>query len=285
MHARHQATPAGAAHGGGIGPPDGLASAGLRPPALLPAAVAGPRGTAVRAVGIEPGSPRAAREFTRETLLSWDMSAAFQDTAVVVSELVTNALCHGARVVAGELARGQVELSLWHRASHLVCAVTDPSAEPPVMRQPDPGSEAGRGLQVVQALAATWGWAMLGFHRKVVWAALRVPQACEGSAEIPPRLVLSAAQRRVQPRSDRSSARGVTTGGPASGHPGERIRRQPAGRRRAAASGRRGQRERDRSFIGTGSRAGRRAGWCGGAGDSHRDDSPDEALSGPGDRA
>ena len=148
----------------------------LRPPALLPAAVSGPPGTAVRALGTEPESPRAAREFTREALRRWDMSAVFPDTAVVVSELVTNALCHGARLDFGAAARGQVELSLWHRASHLVCAVTDPSAEPPVLRPADPGAEAGRGLQVVQALATTWGWAMLGFHRKVVWAALRVPQ-------------------------------------------------------------------------------------------------------------
>jgi Histidine kinase-like ATPase domain len=268
MHGGHQAAPAGTAHDGGIQPPAGRPAAGrpappgqLRPPGLLPAAVAGPPGIAARAVGIEPESPRAAREFARETLLSWDMSAAFQDTAVVVSELVTNALCHGARVVADGVAPGQVEFSLWHRASHLVCAVTDPSAEPPVLRQPDPGSEAGRGLQVVQALATTWGWAMLGLHRKMVWAALRVPQACAGSAEILPRLVLSRAQRRVLPRSDGSSARGLTTDSPAGGHPWERIRCRPVGRQRTAASGRRGQRERDRSCIGAGSRAGRRAGW------------------------
>ncbi len=258
MHGGHQAAPVGTAHDGGIRLPAGRPAppGQLRPPGLLPVAVAGPRGIAARAVGIEPESPRAAREFARETLLSWDMSAAFQDTAVVVSELVTNALCHGARVVAGEMAPGQVELSLWHRASHLVCAVTDPSAEPPVLRQPDPGSEAGRGLHVVQALATTWGWAMLGFHRKVVWAALRVPQACAGSAEILPRLVLSRAQRRVLPRSDGSSARGLTTDSPAGGHPLERIRCRPVSRRRTAASGRRGQRKRDRSCIGAGSRAG-----------------------------
>ncbi len=132
MHGGHQAAPVGTAHDGGIRLPVGRPAppGQLRPPGLLPVAAAGPPGIAARAVGIEPESPRAAREFARETLLSWDMSAAFQDTAVVVSELVTNALCHGARVVAGEMAPGQVELSLWHRASHLVCAVTDPSAEP-----------------------------------------------------------------------------------------------------------------------------------------------------------
>jgi hypothetical protein len=163
----------------------------LRPPALLPFAAAGPPGIAVRAVGTEPESPRAAREFTRDTLQRWDMCALLQDTAMVVSELVTNALFHGVRgsgaAVGGHdatgaqsppgLGGGQVELTLWHRTSHLVCAVTDPSADPPVLRSPDPGAEAGRGLQVVQALAASWGWAMLGFHRKLVWAALRVPRA------------------------------------------------------------------------------------------------------------
>lgn len=168
----------------------------LRPPALLPYAAAGLPGIAVRAVGTEPESPRAAREFTRDTLQRWDMCALFQDTAMVVSELVTNALCHGvqgSRGVPGDrsgsghdaagaksasgLPGRPVEFTLWHRTSHLVCAVTDPSADPPVLRSPDPGAEAGRGLQVVQALAASWGWAMLGFHRKVVWAALRVPQA------------------------------------------------------------------------------------------------------------
>jgi hypothetical protein len=72
---------------------DGLSSppGQLRPPALLPSAVAGPPGVAVRALGTKPESPRAAREFTREALRRWDMYALFPDTAVVVSELVTNA--------------------------------------------------------------------------------------------------------------------------------------------------------------------------------------------------
>jgi hypothetical protein len=178
MHRGHQAAPGRTEHDRGTAAArDGLSrQAGqLRPPALLPSAVAGPPGAAVRALGTEPESPRAAREFTREALRRWDMCAVFPDTAVVVSELVTNALCHGVRIDFGVAARGQVELSLWHRVSHLVCAVTDPSADPPVLRPADPGAEAGRGLQVVQALASTWGWAMLGFHRKMVWAALRIP--------------------------------------------------------------------------------------------------------------
>ena len=91
---------------------------------------------------VQAGSSACPREFTREALRRWDMSAVFPDTAVVVSELVTNALCHGARLDFGPAARGQVELSLRHRASHLVCAVTDPSAEPPVLR---PATLSGSG--------------------------------------------------------------------------------------------------------------------------------------------
>ena len=178
MHRGHQAAPARTEHdAGGAADPVGLSGqpGQSRPPELLPSAVTGPPGVAVRAVGTEPETARAAREFTRETLRCWDMCAAFPDAAVVVSELVTNALCHAACIDVGGPPRGRVELSLWHRASHLVCAVTDPSAAPPVLRTADPGAEAGRGLHVVQALATTWGWAMLGWHRKVVWAALRDP--------------------------------------------------------------------------------------------------------------
>ncbi len=207
MHRGHQA--AAAAEQAGAAAP--LAEAGglarqpgqRRPPGLPPSAAAGAPGIAVRAVGTSPESPRAAREFTRDTLQRWDIYAAFQDTATVVSELVTNALFHGIRA-ACQAGRGpgdpggQVELTLWHRASHLVCAVTDPSPDPPLLQSPDPGAEAGRGLQVVQALTASWGWAMLGFHRKVVWAALRVPPA-----RLPARLPAASGPRRRPPRGPR----------------------------------------------------------------------------------
>jgi len=168
--------PAGTAADGGTPAPGLSRQLGqLPPPALLPSLAAGPPG-AIPA-GTRPESPRAAREFARQTLQRWDMPAAFEDTAVVVSELVTNALFHGAQVGPGEPARGQVELTMWHGVSHLVCAVTDPSAEPPILRTAEPCAEAGRGLQVVQALTISWGWAMLGSRRKVVWAALRAPEA------------------------------------------------------------------------------------------------------------
>ena len=97
-----------------------------------------------------------------------------EDAAVIVSELVTNALLHGC--VQGAAA-DQVELLMWRRAGQMVCAVTDPGSQAPVLASPGPLAEAGRGLQVVQALSVTWGWTRLGGRRKVVWAALRLPRA------------------------------------------------------------------------------------------------------------
>jgi anti-sigma regulatory factor (Ser/Thr protein kinase) len=122
---------------------------------------------------------RAAREFTGQILRGWGLLVLADDAAVIVSELVTNALMHGGSAVNGA-AREDVELILWHRSARVVCAVTDPGTGAPVLVQPDPFGEAGRGLHVVQALSATWGWTRLGDSRKAVWAAMGVPGADAG---------------------------------------------------------------------------------------------------------
>jgi anti-sigma regulatory factor (Ser/Thr protein kinase) len=117
---------------------------------------------------------KAAREFTGQILRGWGLLALAEDATVIVSELVTNALRHGGCHKISS-AHDCVELILWRQSGQVVCAVTDPGAEAPVMVQPDPFAEAGRGLHVVQALSATWGWTRLGGRRKAVWAALAVP--------------------------------------------------------------------------------------------------------------
>jgi anti-sigma regulatory factor (Ser/Thr protein kinase) len=117
---------------------------------------------------------RAAREFTGQILRGWGLLALADDAAVIVSELVTNALMHAGSAMNGA-AREDVELILWRRSAQVVCAVTDQGSRAPVLVRPDPFGEAGRGLHVVQALSATWGWARLGESRKAVWAAMGVP--------------------------------------------------------------------------------------------------------------
>jgi hypothetical protein len=179
MHRGQQAAPAGARLDGGFA----LGESAI-PPGLLPLPVAGPPGRALPSAAAEPATPHAAREFTREVLRQWDLCVIYPDAAVVVSELVTNALCYGARVAAPppDSDRGPVDLTLWQRASYLICVVADGSPEPPVLQPVDPTAEAGRGLQVVQALSSSWGWTMLGGRQKAVWAALSLVGSRGGPA-------------------------------------------------------------------------------------------------------
>ena len=135
---------------------------------------------------LNPGATAsgAARDFTLQILGSWGLLVIAEDAAVIVSELVTNALCHGVRDTNGPAHDGAVrdgpahdwvELILLRRAGEMVCAVTDPGAGHPVLGTPDPAAEAGRGLHVIEALAATWGWTRLDADKKAVWATLSIP--------------------------------------------------------------------------------------------------------------
>jgi hypothetical protein len=186
MHQGQQAAPAGARLDGGLVRPGAAIALGESaiPPGLLPLPVAGPPGRPLPSAAAEPATPHAAREFTREVLRQWDLCVIYPDAAVVVSELVTNALCYGARVAAPppDSDRPPVDLTLWQRASYLICVVADGSPEPPVLQPVDPTAEAGRGLQVVQALSTSWGWTMLGGRQKAVWAALSLPGGRSGPA-------------------------------------------------------------------------------------------------------
>jgi anti-sigma regulatory factor (Ser/Thr protein kinase) len=143
----------------------------------LPTATAG-RACLIASCPLDPGAtaPGAARDFTRQILGSWGLLILAEDAAVIVSELVTNALCHGIRAADAAVRCGpfhdRVELILLRRPGEMVCAVTDPGAGHPVVAAPDPCAEAGRGLHVIEALAASWGWTRLDACKKAVWATL-----------------------------------------------------------------------------------------------------------------
>ncbi|RCG23550.1 ATP-binding protein [Streptomyces diacarni] len=78
-----------------------------------------------------------ARDFTRRTLQRWGLSEEFDDVALVVSELVTNAMRHGLTpgadhgAASGDEGDQQVRLHLTCWSARLVCAVRDPSDQPP----------------------------------------------------------------------------------------------------------------------------------------------------------
>ncbi|WP_405854775.1 ATP-binding protein [Streptomyces sp. NBC_00090] len=123
---------------------------------------------------------RGARKFTSATLDRWEMTDRFDDVALVVSELVTNALRHAVPADAPQ-EEGQnppVRLHLMRWASRLVCAVRDPSRESPEARggEEDFAAESGRGLFLVDSFSDSWGWHPLAgtLQGKVVWALFRV---------------------------------------------------------------------------------------------------------------
>ncbi len=127
-------------------------------------------------MALKPGteSVKVARDFTAETLRSWQLDGLIEDAVIIASELVTNAIRHGT-ALAGQEGPPEVELAWKRFASRVTCVVTDGSSRPPVLSAADMSAESGRGLQVVHALAAAWGWMMVGAREKAVWATLMLP--------------------------------------------------------------------------------------------------------------
>ncbi|MGW5442494.1 ATP-binding protein [Streptomyces asiaticus] len=99
-----------------------------------------------------PISATRARQHATRLISEWGHPALADDTALIVSELATNALRHGH--VPGRLFR--VELTL--TKTRLRIAVSDPRGERlPRPRHPSPRDKHGRGLLIVRALAHRWG--------------------------------------------------------------------------------------------------------------------------------
>ncbi len=120
-----------------------------------------------------PGSAGRAREFTRVTLDDWGMAAYLDMAELVVCELVTNALRHGLLSGTWTPEDRPIGLTLLRRNAELICMVTDPGCAAPVRVDTCASAEGGRGLQVVEACSAAWGWQPIEGAGKVVWALLR----------------------------------------------------------------------------------------------------------------
>ncbi|KOT30649.1 hypothetical protein ADK41_32475 [Streptomyces caelestis] len=97
-----------------------------------------------------PWSPTAcssARAVIRDVLRQWGLDDLVSTAELLVSELVSNALRH---------ASGPLHLTL-ERVSGLRCLVSDGSADLPRPADAGPEDECGRGLLLVDMLAAQWG--------------------------------------------------------------------------------------------------------------------------------
>ena len=129
---------------------------------------------AMRTPGTEPGAISAARRFTTLIMERWGAAGRGADVAVVVSELLSNAVRHGLAPDDGPSpAASGSGCCIPARAS---CARSLTRAtSPPVPREPDWLDEGGRGLHVIASLSDGWGACLdvPGQAGKVVWAAFR----------------------------------------------------------------------------------------------------------------
>lgn len=123
--------------------------------------------TAVFRLDPVPESAGRARRSARTMLGDWRLGHLVEDVDLVVSELVTNALLHTG---LGEDGADKIRLELDLNGRRLTLRVVDSSPLPPRPEEAADTAESGRGLLLVDALAAEWDWEDLP-DGKAVWAA------------------------------------------------------------------------------------------------------------------
>ncbi|MGQ4385979.1 ATP-binding protein [Streptomyces sp. SAS_270] len=155
-----------------------------------------------------PGSVARARQLTRSGLAGWAVCDDTVETAaLVVSELVTNAIVHSA---------GEHVVCELHDGDDLVrIAVQDEGCAPgePHPSPERPEEEHGRGLLLVSALCRAWGAQDTG-PGLLVWAELphaadRVPSGEPVGGAVPPARDLSCSGDRSRVASQDEAKRSV----------------------------------------------------------------------------
>jgi len=95
-----------------------------------------------------------ARRFVLDALANWKLDGLAETSALLTSEVVTNAILH---------ARTPVGLVVRRLGSGVSVEVTDGSPRQPTARDATPESTNGRGMALVELLATTWE---VTVHRK-----------------------------------------------------------------------------------------------------------------------
>ena len=151
-------------HGSGVGP------APTRKPAVTTTRT-WPR-TSSLVLGALPTAPSCARLHASAILREWGLGDLSETAALVISELVTNAV----QAPDEPASTAQVGLPVIHfrllaDARRVVIEVWDNNSQAPTPRQTAPDEEHGRGLMLVEALCERWGSEVVpGWGGKVVWA-------------------------------------------------------------------------------------------------------------------
>ena len=112
----------------------------------------------------EPSSATRARRLAREQLEASYPSDTLDTIALLVTELVTNAILH---------ARTPLQLTLESNPDRVRICVEDESNEQPAVRRYESDAVTGRGLALVEQLASSWGVDTTP-SGKVVWCEVPV---------------------------------------------------------------------------------------------------------------
>ncbi|MEU8384665.1 ATP-binding protein [Streptosporangium sp. NPDC048865] len=139
--------------------------------AAVPIPHPGDRRASWRIVPVPASVPRA-RRLVRDKLAEWEIGDEQDEIALLVSELVTNALCH---------AWGPIWLAVSYEEGTLRCEVDDANPVLPRVRDADRGDERGRGLQLLDLFSDRWGSERTPTG-KVSWFELSVPARSDGTA-------------------------------------------------------------------------------------------------------
>jgi anti-sigma regulatory factor (Ser/Thr protein kinase) len=115
-----------------------------------------------------PESVPVARRHVRTALIIHGLGEYADDAEIITAELVTNAVQHACAHRAETIG---VSLTQTGRPAVVTIGVSDSSSHGPIKRDTPAGSERSRGLQIVEALSAHWGW-RCGSGGKMVFAVL-----------------------------------------------------------------------------------------------------------------
>lgn len=123
----------------------------------------------------EATAARRARAAVRDRLTAWQLEGLGDIAALLVSELVTNALRHATGPIVVRLTRSDGTVGEADGTAVLRVEVSDPLPDPPRERSARPEDESGRGLQLLASAARRWG-TRPGDNGKTVWFELTVPR-------------------------------------------------------------------------------------------------------------
>lgn len=107
------------------------------------------------------------RRDVRKALADWGHGHAIDDITLIISELISNAVVHGAPAIS---------LTLQVSGHVLLGEVVDHGPEFPHLVVADDVAEHGRGLAMVRALTCSLGWSRTADGAKSVWFGYRLAE-------------------------------------------------------------------------------------------------------------